>query len=139
MKHIKNKRAFATGIISTIAALLCMGVIMIQGFQPRFVISLVILIAWSMVSYFTAFTQKNVTEQAAEYADERDRYIAQRSGHTALWISNYFLLGGCFFGLLLYGMFKNPVFLTVAVTLCGVLVMMFIVLICTNIWFEKHN
>ena len=60
MKHIKNKRAFATGIISTIVALICIGVIMVQGFQPRFVISLIILIAWSMVSYFTAFTQKGV-------------------------------------------------------------------------------
>lgn len=139
MKRIKNKRVFATGIISTIAVLICIGIIMLQGFQPRFVISLIILIAWSIVSYFTAFTQKGVAEQAVEYADERDQHIAQCSSHKTLLISNYFLFGGCFFGLLLYGIFKNSVFLTVAVTLCGTLVMMLIILICTNIWFEKHN
>lgn len=139
MKHMKNKRAFATGIIGTIAALICIGVIVIQGFQSRLLISLIILVAWSMVCYFMAFTQKGAVEQATEWEDERDRYIAQRSGHKALLISNYFLFGGCFFGLLFYGISKNPVFLTVAVTLCGVLVLLFLVLICTNIWFEKHN
>ena len=54
-------------------------------------------------------------------------------------MSNYVLVGGLFVGLVVDVILKNPVFLTVAVTLCGVLVMMFIVLICTNIWFEKHN
>ena len=137
MNQIKNKRAFATGVIATIAALICVGIIMTQGAQPRFVISLIILIAWSMVSYFTAFTKKGVAEQASEYADERDRYIAQRSSHMTLLISNYLLFGGCFLGLLLYGIFKNTLFLTVAVTLCSVLVV--IVLICTNIWFEKRS
>ena len=121
MKHIKNKRAFATGVITAIAALICVGIIMTQGAQPRFVISLIILIAWSMVSYFTAFTKKGVAEQASEYADERDRYIAQHSSHTTLLISNYLLFGGCFLGLFLYGVFKNTVFLTVAVTLCSVI------------------
>lgn len=139
MKHIKNKRAFATGVIATIAALICVAIIMTQGAQPRFVISLIILIAWSVVSYFTAFTKKGVAEQASEYADERDRYIAQHSSHTTLLISNYLLFGGCFLGLFLYGIFKNTVFLTVAVTLCSVLIVMLIVLICVNIWFEKRS
>ena len=140
MKHVKNKRAFATGIVGTIATLICIGLIMFQGFQLRFVISLILLIAWSIVSYFTAFTQKGATtEQAAESVDERDLYIAQRSGHMTLLISNYLLFGGCFLGLLLYGIFKNTVLLTVAVTLCGTLILMLIVLICTNIWFEKHD
>lgn len=139
MNQIKNKRAFATGVIATIAALICVGIIMAQGTQPRFVISLIILIAWSVISYFAAFTKKGVVEQAYEYADERDRYIAQRSSHMTLLISNYLLFGGCILGLLLYGIFKNTLFLTAAVTLCSVLVVMFIVLICANIWFEKRS
>lgn len=138
MKNIKNKRAFASGTISTILALICLGLIIINGFQTRFVISLIILISWSMLNYFTAFTNKSVDEQINEY-DERDRYIAQRSSHKTLLISNYSLFGGCLLGILFYGIFKNPVFLTISMTLCGVLIMMLIILIFSNIWFEKNN
>ena len=139
MKHIKNKRAFATGVITAAGALVCLGVIIIQGFQPRFAVSLLIFAAWSAVSWFAAFTQKGTAERAAAYTDERDRYIVQRSSHAALLISNYLLFGGCVVGLLLYGIFKNAVFLTVAATLCGVQIVMFVTLICANIWFEKHG
>ena len=48
-------------------------------------------------------------------------------------------LGGCWIGLLLYGICKSAVFLTVAATLCGVLVIMFIAFICANVWFERHG
>lgn len=139
MKHIKNRRAFATGVITAVGAFICFGAIIIQGLQTRFLISLLILVAWSVVSWFSAFTQKGVAEKVSQYADERDRYIVQRSSHAALLINNYLLFGGCFLAIILYGILKNTVFLTVAATLCGVLIAMLIVLICANIWFEKHD
>lgn len=139
MKRIQNKRAFATGIITAVGALICFGVIIIQGVQARLTISALILTAWSAVSWFTALERRGMAEQAAAYADERDRYIVRRSSHAVLLISNYLLFGGCFIALLLYGIFKNILFLAVAATLCGVLIEMFIALVCANIWFEKHN
>ncbi len=139
MKRVQNKRAFATGVITAAGALVCCGVMVIQGFQTRLVVSLLLLAAWSAVSWSMAFTRKGMVEQPAASADERDRYIAQRSSHAALRISNYLLLGGCWIGLLLYGICKSAVFLTVAATLCGVLVIMFIAFICANVWFERHG
>ena len=50
MKRIKNKHAFATGVITAAGALICAAVIAAQGFQPRLAISLLLLAAWSAVS-----------------------------------------------------------------------------------------
>ena len=58
MKRIKNKRAFATGMITAAGALICAAVIAAQGFQPRLAISLLLLAAWSAVGLSAAFTQK---------------------------------------------------------------------------------
>ena len=139
MKRIKNKHAFATGLITAAGALICAAVIAAQGFQPRLAISLLLLAAWSAVSLSAAFTQKGAAERAAAFTDERDRYIIQRSSHAALMISGYLMFGACFIGLVLYGVFKYAVFLTISATLCAALIAMFAALLCANIWFEKHG
>lgn len=139
MKYIKNKRAFATGVITAAGALLCLGALAVQGMQMRFVIALLLFAAWSAVSWFAAFTRKGAAEQAAEYADERDRYLAQRSGHVALLITSYLLYGACMLALVLYGIYRYTVFITVAVTLCGALLAMLAVFLGANLWFERHG
>ena len=54
-------------------------------------------------------------------------------------ISGYLMFGACFIGLVLYGVFKYAVFLTISATLCAALIAMFAALLCANIWFEKHG
>ena len=56
--------------------------------------------------------------------------IIQRSSHAALMISGYLMFGACFIGLVLYGVFKYAVFLTISATLwtCCTMAMIFTIL-----------
>ena len=72
-------------------------------------------------------------------ADERDVWIAMQSSRAALRWSNSLILGGSLVFGLLYGVWKQPFFLTVAMTLCAVLVLLLVALLAANIYFEKKH
>ena len=58
--------------------------------------------------------------------------------HILRW-SNSLILGGSLVFGLLYGVWKQPFFLTVAMTLCAVLVLLLVALLAANIYFEKKH
>ena len=127
MKRIKSRRQMAAGIIALVLALLCFAVLLLAGYQARFLAAGVLALAWSAVSFSLAFSQKGTAEEIAAQADERDIYLAMKSGHTALRILTYTLWGGCLGCLVLYGGLKLPVLLHAAITLCAVQVLLFFI------------
>lgn len=138
MKRIKSRRQMAAGIIALILALLCFAVLF-AGYQARFLAAGVLALAWSAVSFSLAFSQKGAAEEIAAQADERDIYLAMKSGHTALRILTYTLWGGCLGSLVLYGGLKLPVLLHAAITLCAVQVLLFFITLGTNLYWEKRG
>lgn len=138
MKRIKSRRQMAAGIIALILALLCFAVLF-AGYQARFLAAGVLALAWSAVSFSLAFSQKGAAEEIAAQADERDIYLAIKSGHTALRILTYTLWGGCLGCLVLYGGLKLPVLLHAAITLCAVQVLLFFITLGTNLYWEKRG
>ena len=138
MKRIKSRRQMASGIIALVLALLCFAVLL-AGYQARFLAAGVLALAWSAVSFSLAFSQKGAAEEIAAQADERDIYLAIKSGHTALRILTYTLWGGCLGCLVLYGGLKLPVLLHAAITLCAVQVLLFFITLGTNLYWEKRG
>ena len=138
MKRIKSRRQMAAGIIALILALLCFAVLF-AGYQARFLAAGVLALAWSAVSFSLAFSQKGAAEEIAAQADERDIYLAMKSGHMALRILTYTLWGGCLGCLVLYGGLKLPVLLHAAITLCAVQVLLFFITLGTNLYWEKRG
>lgn len=138
MKRIKSRRQMAAGIIALILALLCFAVLF-AGYQARFLAAGVLALAWSAVSFSLAFSQKGAAEEIAAQADERDIYLAMKSGHTALRILTYTLWGGCLGCLVLYGGLKLPVLLHAAITLCAVQVLLFFITLGANLYWEKRG
>ena len=82
MKRIKSRRQMAAGIIALVLALLCFAVLLLAGYQARFLAAGVLALAWSAISFSLAFSQKGAAEEIAAQADERDIYLAIKSGHT---------------------------------------------------------
>ena len=138
MKRIKSRRQMAAGIIALILALLCFAVLF-AGYQARFLAAGVLALAWSAVSFSLAFSQKGAAEEIAAQADERDIYLAMKSGHMALRILTCTLWGGCLGCLVLYGGLKLPVLLHAAITLCAVQVLLFFITLGTNLYWEKRG
>lgn len=138
MKRIKSRRQMASGIIALVLALLCFAVLF-AGYQARFLAAGVLALAWSAVSFSLAFSQKGAAEEIAAQADERDIYLAMKSGHTALRILTYTLWGGCLGSLVLYGGLKLPVLLHAAITLCAVQVLLFFITLGANLYWEKRG
>lgn len=138
MKRIKSRRQMAAGIIALVLALLCFAVLL-AGYQARFLAAGVLALAWSAISFSLAFSQKGAAEEIAAQADERDIYLAMKSGHMALRILTYTLWGGCLGCLVLYGGLKLPVLLHAAITLCAVQVLLFFITLGTNLYWEKRG
>ena len=91
-----------------------------------------------MLAYRLAEVFGTTVEELAEHTDERDRYVADRSGRAAMGLLNALLAGGCFCALLLYAAFRLPAILAVAITLCAVLALQLLLLAAANRYYEKR-
>ena len=129
---IKSVRNLASGILLMFLAAACACKLLLDGFQLRFLLSALLAVSISLVSFYFAFTHRGIEEELSRYADERDRYLAVR-------IMNYLLLGGCWIALVLYGFTKSALALSVAATLCGVLIAMFIIMLGVNLYYERRG
>ena len=103
----------------------------------RFIISAVLFLAFAVMNYYFAFRQTGIVEEISSSIDDHNRIIAMKSCQTAMQFLNYILLGATLFSLVLYGAFKISAFLVVAITLCSVLVLMFVLTLFLNMKLEK--
>lgn len=89
-------RSFVTAIVVLILGIACLGIAAFRGMETRFLIAGIVPLAWSAIDFFFAFTQSSIDSQAEKVTDERDRYIAMKSGRKALLITNYVIGAGEF-------------------------------------------
>jgi hypothetical protein len=139
MKRIKNVRSFVTAIIVLILGGVCFGIIAFRGMETGLLIAGIILLAWSAINFFSAFTKLSVDWQAEKVTDERDKYITMKSSRKALLLTNYLISAACFVSIILFVILKWEQLITVAITLCVVLFLMLFVIVVCNIYYEKHE
>lgn len=139
MKRIKSKRNFATGVIATILSLVCFGILIFVETEKRFLMSGILLLAFAAWNYVIAFSNKGVLEEIERNSDERDYFIIMKSSHMAIKMLNYILCIGCFSSLIVYGAVRSDICMAVALTCCAVLIVLFLVVLGTNMYYEKHN
>lgn len=131
---IYRRRNFAAGILCLLLAVGC-GVLMIrEGFQVKLLVSLTLLLFLGGVDIAWSLSR----EARLPRADERDRKISEKSA----WGAYLLLTNGCFFVslplLVIYGFFRMPVVLAVALTLDCVVLAAFVLLIGTNLYYERR-
>ena len=140
MRHvIKNPRALITAAVTLILGVISLCVFMLQDQERRFLMAGMILLAWSAVSFFSAFTKSSLVKQADRAADERDRYLVMKSSPKTLRLTNSLIGAVCLACVVLYAIFRWDVLLVVTITLCATLFLMFFILLFTNLYYESHG
>lgn len=134
---IRHYRPFFTGLLCWVLAAGAVLLSLIQGASLRHLIGAAILAALGAVELWFAFSPKNMEEEIGIKADERALFIATKSGHMALRILNGLLFAGAMLALLGYGFTRENQWMTVALTLCAVVIVMFLVLLAVNCYYEK--
>lgn len=135
---VKNKRGLVVAIIATILFAVCLTVY-INSSESRFAVSSVLLLILSITNFIRAFSKKGILEELAENADERDLYLVTKTSHYTIRIITYVLYCLNFILLLLYEAYKYQYFILIACTLCAILVLIFIVHLCINIYLDKRE
>lgn len=134
---IKHVRPFATGLLCCGLTAGVLLLALVQGPSPRHLIGAAILAVLGAVEFWFAFSKNSLDEEMGIKADERALFIATKSGHLALRILNGLLFAGAMLALLGYGFTKDVLWMAVALTLCGVVIAMFIILLAANCYYEK--
>lgn len=135
---IKNKRALASGVIATAVGILALSA-WAAGAGNRFLLAAVLLAALALVNYSRSLSQKGVLEELEQQSDERDRYLVMKTSHILLQITTYVLCGATFLFLAAYGAWKSPILLAVAITLCAILLFLFIGTLIINTRLEHQE
>ena len=110
---------------------------LLQGPSLRHAVGAVVVAALGAVEFWFACSRKSIEEEMGAKVDERALFIATQSGHATLRVLSGLLFAGAMLALLGYGFTKDALWMAVALTLCGVVVAMFLVLLAANCYYEK--
>lgn len=134
-----NKRSLALAALSLVLLAASLAAYFLQGREIRFLLSAGLALVWGLVQLYEAFHTKGAAELAAALADERDHYLAAKSSQRALRIFSSLLLAACFALLFSYGLWKRPELLGALAALCAAAVVLFVLLLGVNIYYEKRG
>ena len=136
---LTNKRSLALAVLSLVLLAASLAAYFLQGREIRFLLSAGLALVWGLVQLYEAFHTKGAAELAAALADERDHYLAAKSSQRALGIFSCLLLAACFAVLFSYGLWKRPELLGALAALCAAAVVLFVLLLGVNIYYEKRG
>ena len=134
---IQHYRPFFTGLFCWALAVGVVLLTLLQGPSPRHLTGTVILAALGAVEFWFAFSRKSVEEEIGVKVDERALFIATQSGHATLRVLSGLLFAGAMLALVGYGFTKDALWMAVALTLCAVIIVTFLVLLAVNCYYEK--
>lgn len=131
---IYNKRNFAAGIFSLALAAACGVVLAVTGFQTKWLIALVLLLALGGVDICWSLSR----EARLPRVDERDQAVSRKSA----WLAYRIVANGCWVAslgtLAVYAATRAPSALAVTVTLDVVAIGAFLALLGAEIYYEKR-
>ena len=134
---IQHYRPFFVGLLCWALAAGVVLLTLLQGPSPRHLTGTVILAALGAVEFWFAFSRKSIEEEIQGAADERALFIATQSGHATLRVLSGLLFAGAMLALVGYGFTKDALWMAVALTLCAVIIVTFLVLLAVNCYYEK--
>lgn len=131
---IYYKKNFISGVFSLLLGMACGGLMVVRGFEIKLLVGLLLLLVLGGVDILWSLSR----DSRASRGDERDRLICE----TSAWRAYGLLTNGCFFVSLVllagYAIFRSPMLLTAALTLDGVVLAAFLLLLRTNLFYEKR-
>ena len=131
---IYNKRSFAAGILSLLLSAACGIALAVTGFQTKWLIALVILLAAGGVDIWWSLSK----ESRLPRGDERDEAVSRSSA----WLAYRIVANGCWLmslvALAVYGLSRAPEALAVTITLDGVAIAAFAALLGAEAYYEKR-
>ena len=131
---IYNRRNFAAGILSLLLAAVCGVVLLVTGFQAKWLISLVLLLAAGGFDLWWSLSR----ESRLPRVDERDEAVSRKSA----WLAYRIVANGCWVAglvsLMAYALTRIPAALAVTVTLDAVAIAAFAALLGAEVYYEKR-
>ena len=134
---IQHYRPFFTGLFCWALVAVVVAAALLQGPSLRHAVGAVVVAALGAVEFWFACSRKSIEEEMGAKVDERALFIATQSGHATLRVLSGLLFAGAMLALVGYGFTKDALWMAVALTLCGVVVAMFLVLLVANCYYEK--
>lgn len=136
---IYNKRKLAAALIAVAVAVACLMAYFSASSNRRFIVAFFLSLVYAGLSFCGAFTKAWSSEEWKHCTDERDRWIAMKTSQRALMIFNRLLLCACIISIICYGLLRSPFCLAILVTLCMMSVALMVILLSTNLYYEKHS
>lgn len=131
---IYYKKNFISGVVCLLLGVACGGLMVVRGFEIKLLVGLLPLLILGGVDILWSLSR----DSRASRGDERDRLICE----TSAWRAYGLLTNGCFFVSLVllagYAIFRSPTLLTAALTLDGVVLAAFLLLLGANLFYEKR-
>ena len=131
---IYNRRNFAVGILSLLLAAACGAVLLATGFQAKWLIALVLLLAAGGFDLWWSLSR----ESRLPRVDERDEAVSRKSA----WLAYRIVANGCWVvslgALAVYGLSQAPEALAVTITLDAVAIGAFAALLGANLYYERR-
>lgn len=131
---IYYKKSFISGVFSLLLGVACGGLMVVRGFEIKLLVGLLLLLVLGGVDILWSLSR----DSRASRGDERDRLICE----TSAWRAYGLLTNGYFFVSLVllvgYAIFWSPMLLTAALTLDGVVLTAFLLLLGANLFYEKR-
>ncbi len=132
--RIYNRRSFAAGILSLLLAAACGVVLAATGFQAKWLVSLVLLLAAGGFDLWWSLSR----ESRLPRVDERDEAVSRKSA----WLAYRIVANGCWVlslaALGVYAVTRAPEALAVTVTLDVVAIGAFAALLGAEVYYEKR-
>ena len=132
--RIYNRRSFAAGIFSLLLAAACGVVLAATGFQAKWLVSLVLLLAAGGFDLWWSLSR----ESRLPRVDERDEAVSRKSA----WLAYRIVANGCWVlslaALGVYAVTRAPEALAVTVTLDVVAIGAFAALLGAEVYYEKR-
>ena len=134
---IRHYRPFFTGLFCWALAVGVVLLTLLQGPSPRHLTGAAILAALGAVEFWFAFSKNSMDAEMGVKVDERALFIATQSGHATLRVLSGLLFAGAVLALVGYGFTRDALWMAVALTLCAVIIVTFLVLLAVNCYYEK--
>ena len=135
MKKIYDRKVLAWGLVCLVLAATCGATMAVRGVSVKLAVSAVLMLALGWADLVRAADRQM---HLAAMPDERDRAVSRESA----WRSYQLLVNGCLLGavvlMIAYGVWRSPLVGAAFLTLCLVLLAAFVILLGTNLYYEKR-
>lgn len=140
MKNINIRYLISAGICFLLS-IVCMILLLNNGFQLREFISIVLLLLLCCVNLYQGISKKAIREHAEilNSVDERDILIVMKSAKTTMQIVNMVMFISFILFILLYGITKVTSYMTIACTILTIQLSLFVVSLGTQMYYEKKE